>query len=747
MGDLQVGQIRRESIFQVPGDSGELQTLVGPIRTRNIQTSVQRIEEGRQDFISPFNQKSRSDVLGRSGILLPGDTSTDRTHSNFRSLPSSEKICRPISKSTGISSTNQDVSSPSDDIRSRLGEEPALKSFTTTLPDPNHGLLPTFMVSSSLNLSHIPKGLLEKCSTAIQLDEVFSTRGLEFTEAERRFLESSEPDPEIVFHQILESSGTKKKLKWRINGERVTTVPRRGPCALPLAPITTQRINYENLLNLTLPPSEELMDALSWIRTDRLKKCVLSHPMFLEERLKVSHHVSRYLAEDMLKLHQQGIFKLSPWGESSIEVPLFKVPKAGDAESRLIGDARSINRLLPRPGPMGLPDLPTLVRKLLHKRVLFQLDARSYFYAFGLGKESSEVFSVRWGYKRGSFHTSRWEVMPQGWNMAPRIAQHSSLHVADNSLINHPEALLIPWVDNFLAGADDGDEMQLLLSDFREVCRRCNIEIKPTTDVPGTTMDALGIHFDVSSVDILDHYVELQEEFRQQMKRDYDLIASNMTPRQYFQVFGGCMWANYAVGRHPLCRWSDSLSMMREMAICVHREGRSEAWDEPITVAHHTVVDLQSMVKSLMNARRTLRDLQQAPPTVDIFTDASRWALGYLRIQPTLAGTHRTHNFKDIFLAELLAACEAWFSAADSIPNLHVDNTAAVGAIMKGHSSTAKGNLILSRLYESLPGDSRAWLTTVPTECQRADLLSRGLFAAGTQCSHHHSTRLITWSM
>ena len=153
------------------------------------------------------------------------------------------------------------------------------------------------------------------------------------------------------------------------------------------------------------------------------------------------------------------------------------------------------------------------------------------------------------------------------------------------------------------------------------------------------------------------------------------------------------------------------------------------------------------MSKSLMNAKRTLHDLQQTPPLVDVFTDASSWALGYLRTQPTLSGTHRTHAFKDIFLAELLAACEAWYTMAESLPNLHIDNTAAVGALLKGHSSTAKGNLILSRLYESLPKRTKAWITTVPTDCQRADLLSRGVFAAGPQCTHNHSPRMVAWSM
>lgn len=649
-----------------------------------------------------------------------------------------ETLCRPIPHTTRIITPNKDVAGACANVWTSVGFEP------TMITSP---LLPHFMISSCLNLSCVPRALLDKTSDAVRLDDIFNVKSLPFTDEEKRFLESSEPDPELVLDQILESSGVRKKIKFRVDGNQSSSLPRRAPCALPLAKITERRIDYKELLQLPEVATEQLCEALSWITTDRLRNHVVQHPLFSEMRAKASHHVSRHVAGDMQFLHSSGIFESHPWTSASLEVPIFKVPKSGNVDSRLIGDARSINKLLPRLGPMELPELPKLIRMLLSKRYLFQRDARSYFYAFGLCDQASDVFSIRWCNKRGKFSTSRWKVMPQGFSMAPRIAQLTSLHLAKNAMRSMEDAILVPWVDNFLAGTDDLDAMSSLMQNFYSVCDKCNVELKPTELPPGKTMDAIGIHFDVSADDVGDHFVELQADFKEQMTSDRLLIGDSMTARQYFQVFGGLMWANYAIARQPLCRWKHAMSSMREIAIAVHKSGRQEAWDEHFEVSKTTQSELHNMSNLFQSMRRTYRELEHAPSTVDVFTDASSWAWGYLRTQPSLQGAHRVHSIKDIFVAELLAACEAWFSTSEEVPNLHVDNTAAVGALVKGHSSTGKGNLILSRLYECLPRGARARVTAVPTDCQRADLASRGVFAAGPPCDHKHLSRPVAWAM
>jgi len=603
---------------------------------------------------------------------------------------------------------------------------------------------PGFMVSSYLDISN-SRGLYEKTAGASPLVDYLHVKSLPFTREEMLFLESSVTDPQVHLDILMESSGKKRKIKFSVDGVRNDLRPPRAPCNLPLAKITEKKIDYDKLLGLPLAPSSELVDALSWIRSDRLKRHVKSHPLFQESKSRANHHVSRYLAPDMKYLHDTKVFIEKSWGPYTLEIPIFKVPKSDGITSRLIGDARPVNRLLPSQGHMGLPDLPTLILSLLQQRFLYQLDAKSYFYAFSMGEDTADVFGVRWGDRRGHFYTSRWLVMPQGFSYAPRIAQFTSLHISNNTLQGAEDSVVLPWIDNFMFGASDLHQMDSLITRFEHICKVINLDIKPPEARPGVTMDAIGLHFDVSSSDIDEHFVELQTKFKDIMAENEALISSRMTPRQYFQVFGSCMWANYAVARQPLCRWSAALATIRNMAISLHRDGRRESWDETVDVDPVAVRELYDMSKLLRDCRRTMRSLKNISADTDIFTDASQWAWGYLTTAPQLAGEHRMHSIQDIFVAELLAACDAWYTLASEVPNIHVDNTAAVGALLRGHSSTGRGNLILSRLYQFLPIDARAWVTTVPTACQRADLLSRGVYAAGPQCGHIHVSKPAGW--
>jgi len=737
VGKFQERQIRRAGSGQIHSNPTEILTTCETTRTGNLPGGVSRIEKDKSDTQCPLHSKSSSNSSGRGRLFECRHSDTHRAYPFRRSTPGSKAIHRSQPESTRIQVTNSDVPDFSQDV------QPFLNATSSEYESSRD--IPSFLVHSSLNISGIPQGIFSKISDAVHFKELFPIKSLPFTDEETSFLESSDPDPEIILNILMESSGTRKKIKFSVDGRRSEVRPPRVPCHYPLAPITVQRINYEKLMSLPVAPSSELTDALSWILTDRLKKEVMSHPLFEETKARFNKHVSRYIDYEMPYLHDIGVFTKRSWSPYTLQIPLFKVPKSDHCSSRLIGDMRPVNQLLPSQGPMGLPDLPSLIKNILQYRVLYQLDARSYFYAFGLGKDTSDILGVRWGNKRGRFTTSRWEVMPQGFSLAPRIAQFTSLHLSQNALHETTDSLLVPWIDNFLFGANDFEHMDILKLNFENICSTVNVDIKPPESPPGVTMDALGLHFDVSSFDIDDHFVELQSKFRDTMAANEALIGSRMTPRQYFQVFGSCMWANYAVARQPLCKWSNALGTLRQMALTIHQGDRQELWDEAVDVSLVAMQELRNMSVTLRNSRRTLRSLKDVDPDTDIFTDASKWAWGYLSTAPRLAGAHRTHSIQDIFVAELLAACDAWYTLASKVPNLHVDNTAAIGALVKGHSSTGRGNLILGRLYQCLPVNARAWVTTVPTTCQRADLLSRGVIAAGPPCGHQHVTKPVGW--
>jgi len=744
VGKFQKRPLRRTGSGEVHCHSTPVPATPPETRVGYLPRSIPRAEENKLDFKCTLHSSNCSYSSGGGRLLKCRDSHTHRSHSHVRPPPSGTEVHRSQSQSTRVTVTNQDVSNTGSNLRTAVDSDKFSFSDTEKCIA-NSKLLPHFMVSSHLNISNVPKGLLEKTSEALRLDDLLQIVALPFTKEELLFLRSSEPDPEVNVYTVMESSGKRKKIKFSVDGDFCQIKPPRGPCNLPLAPITKKRIDYNKLLSLPVPPSPELVDVLSWIRTDRLKRHVEAHPLFWESKNATSHHVSRHLAGDMPYLHDIKVFKKGSWSYSTIEIPVFKVPKSDHTSSRLIGDARGVNKLLPTLGQMGLPDLPSLIRQLLQYRVLYQLDARSYFYAFGMSKDASDVFGVRWGNRRGRFTTSHWDVMLQGFSLAPHIAQHSSLHLSKNTIHDMEDVMLAPWVDNFLFGTMNNQDMEKLITRFNCICSEVNVELKPPELPPGTTMDALGLHFDVSASDVNYHFVELQPAFRESMVEDDAFIGALMTPRQYFQVFGACMWANYAVARQPLCRWGHALATLREMAIMIQKSGSRETWDEPVSVSSEAVADLRNMSLFLRNARMYYRNIQEVPTSVDLFTDASNWAWGYLKTTPRLAGQHRPHAIQDIFVAELLAACDAWNTFSSEVPNLHVDNTAAVGALLKGHSSSGRGNLILSRLYEYLPQGARARITTVPTDCQRADLLSRGVIAAGPPCGHHHVSKPVGW--
>ena len=154
--------------------------------------------------------------------------------------------------------------------------------------------------------------------------------------------------------------------------------------------------------------------------------------------------VSRHLLREMPQLVENGIFSEVDKHSTRINVPLFKVPKSGAMNSRLIGDCRALNKLLPRPGDMRLPLIERVLFAMLEPRFLFQRDGKSFFYQFELHESFANVLCSKVGDQRGLFKTFRWNVLPMGFSFAPGIAQHTSLAVSQAAVAKHPGSTLIP---------------------------------------------------------------------------------------------------------------------------------------------------------------------------------------------------------------------------------------------------------------------------------------------------------------
>jgi len=457
--------------------------------------------------------------------------------------------------------------------------------------------------------------------------------------------------------------------------------------------------------------------------------------------------VSRHVLHEVPVLEKWKVLARGTPSEYSLEIPIFKVEKAGGADARLIGDCRILNELLPRPGPMGLPGIHDVLRHLLRQNYLHQLDARSYFYQFTLHPSLSDIMTSRCGGARGNFSYTKWLVMAMGLSFAPGIAQHTSLHICAN-VVNGSEETLLPWVDNFLFGSQTECAMTDLLQRFESVRKTVNLDIKPSTDSPTRVMSCLGLQLDCSGDDVDDHFATLDTKFLENLKISREQLCLDMTPREFYQVFGSLMWANFAIMRQPLARWIHGLEYVRMKSRDLVSD--QKLWDIRCAVPQEVREDLYEMIDEALVAKITLRDLTIPHPDEILWSDASSFALAY--VKEGYSGSYalsRTYAGLAIYAAELLAASECLNSTTSDHPLQVVDNRGAGFSLVKGHSSTRAGNIILNRLWENWNSDKKAWVAWTPSGCNKSDPTSRGCGALPMlppgPCQHVEEPRPILW--
>lgn len=456
--------------------------------------------------------------------------------------------------------------------------------------------------------------------------------------------------------------------------------------------------------------------------------------------------VSRYLFDEEDSLVEWNVLERKPsvprWTRF---VHLFKVPKSNGKESRLIGNCTPLNVSMPPPPPMGLPPMDIFIEKLLSGHWLFQLDGTAYFYQFPLGQTLSELLGVRMCRIRGDFSEYAWKVMPMGWTYAPAIAQRTSNLLCANAEHNL-EGSIMPWVDNFLFSAPTEEKMDLLIQSFRKTAGKVNMEYTEGSH-PAKTMEALGLLWDVSDDDIKNHNIRPSTKNLEKMKVTLDAFICTPTHRSMYKVFGSLIWVIYTIARLPLCLWTHVMNQVRHSAKQISL--KEEDWDDPIIPSEQLLEEFRVMMHISRQSTLTLSMLLPQTPDITCSSDASGgerkgWGMTS-RDEKIISAAWGAHEFTDIYLAELLTACNLWSQHSERIPNLHIDNTGANNTILKGHSRSPAGDLIMKRLYETLPEEARAYTTWVPTDCQQADMLSRGKWIIPNMCGHAHETARIRW--
>ena len=351
-------------------------------------------------------------------------------------------------------------------------------------------------------------------------------------------------------------------------------------------------------------------------------------------------------------------------------------------------------------------------------------DARSWFYQFPLAEGVRDYFGMHLAGARGPFVRVRLRVLCMGWSWAPCIAQRSGL-------VLMPERDGVSWVDNFFSPGQDEDDAAQHFAAFVRRAELVGAELNRDEDygVPRRRFMALGLEFDLSTT---------PQRYRSSPKWVDDFLGSegvqrvrdggDSTARSFFRLFGGLVWFVHTTGRR-LCFFRASLAFVRRAASRLATE--PDEWDSRLDVPFAVRRELEGVLGEVRE-NAWVEAPPQLPEVVG-WSDASdtEWA-AVLEVLPEAVaqGTFPPGDLH-IFLKEVFAALQAVRLTARLCPDhellLRVDNTAAVAAIQKGHSSCFRANELLCALYEEA---DRARLAVrcswVPTDAQRADEYTRG---------------------
>jgi hypothetical protein len=518
-------------------------------------------------------------------------------------------------------------------------------------------------------------------------------------------------------------------------GQATKVRPARQVCTAPLAPITTNRINFEAFERLPVPPSATMREWWSWLTGRKIREHLGPSVPELPES------TSRKFADgEIRQMRQWGVFRKGV--RAKLRHPVFKVPK--EDMSRLIMDCRELNKRLPRPGDMGLPNMHELLDRLLSKKFIAQLDGKSYFYQFPLDEGAQCYFGANLVERRGVPIPHVLQVLPMGFSYAPGIAQHTSRLILDNVKVHEGE-VAEAWVDNFLLGADSEERINAMVSGLKEVCAKVSVELKGDVMV-GTNMTVLGLRVDTKKKEIMP-----SEKLLSSLEIVYKRWQEKNTPRIFFQLAGTALWCMYAVARTPLCFHEGILNHMRHLATGTRDD--QARWDQEYVAPVSLREDITSLYEGAKTARWRQRNV--APETKgECWCDASLSGAGVVATR--WSQWPQEHEEKwwgfapitpNIYVNELMVAAASLLQQqrTNIFGPVWTDNMPAMKTILKGHSSSRAANIIMRKLCsERKAAIELGW---VSTKIQRADALSRGEFAAPKYFGPFAQTKQARWGV
>jgi hypothetical protein len=279
------------------------------------------------------------------------------------------------------------------------------------------------------------------------------------------------------------------------------------------------------------------------------------------------------------------------------------------------------------------------------------------------------------------------------------------------------------WVDNFFCFAKRKKVAEAVRKEFKMLCEKLNCPI--TLDEVTRDMKLLGLLFNFKSrsVHLTDEVkIKLQEAIHEIEARD-----TALTSREVITYFGKANFINYALRRAPLCFEPEVMDMVR--TVC-----REQRWDEPVPAGTSSIEALAGLLRKSVEAfidRSLVSDPDRPANGRIAWSDASNTHIaGVLQddmidvAQWSMPRLDANAPESRIFLWELIAwAAGAMVWEGEAPGTCAIDNTAALRAVINGHSGSRSGDAVLRcALPHCRHRPSMAW---VSTKEQRADKLTR----------------------
>jgi len=383
-----------------------------------------------------------------------------------------------------------------------------------------------------------------------------------------------------------------------------------------------------------------------------------------------------------------------------------------DKSLRLVVDGRKVNCLMEDPPKMELPSLHEVVDYIMGAKWALSVDGISYFYQIPIGEDVGSMFSAHLSENRGTFRTVCMTRLPMGWSWAPAIAQKIS-----NVLLRTEDGRVLgkAWIDNFIFAGNTPEEVLRNFAEFKDRCRRANVQIDNPDAQPRRSLKVLGLLFDLQKTSY-----QLDPEWIEEKMSTSP--SSMMSPRELYTMTGSAQWHDYAK-KIPLCHRETCIEVIRRVAKLMYF---IPAWDDPIAFSAPEVEALSDWIACVRkNEPRQWR--RHEPPVLDLWSDASddAWAALYLMDdmlraadQGLFTGDARLWH---IFLKEAFAADKVLIPTAGVPRRINLDNQPLVHCINRGASANRFVNSLI-RTWD-LENITAVW---VPTSLQLADPFTRG---------------------